>query len=657
MRRVLVLMVWSSIKKKVNRSWSVEPTDASIAVVQSDVDRAMDWLMNEPDETLSNPERIFYCWEALLRIRTSDGIKPLIANNTQKAIVEVYSEQKGEEQPVRMTNLKGRQQGATTGYTALTALELIARPGIEALIATNKKSGASTNLWNMLTRYFLMWGGELKDRREVFSVYNRYAEFKLPNDSLLRTVAQEDVLSFTTDVVHISEAGYFDNLTEWLSHLLPSVKTRHGTSIFIESTAKEYGDGFHDQWNRASTGISGFFPLFNAWYIHEDNVLPLPKDEKKADKIRESFGTLEKYGDELQLMRDYDLTAEQLYFRRDRIDTNGSIVEFQREYPATPDEAFLHAESPAIDPASLLFMQKNWVKPHVLRFHFETTDKCEMPARHYERVETHAGAIDILEPPKPHVEYVIGSDHAKGEGEGDWNAALVMRRDPFETVAKLRGNDSSKLSAYDFAEQLYQLGQYYNDAHWLGENNGEGAAIINLMYDWDYPNIMTMRDVFGKEYDKKDRGWNNNRRTRFIATSLLIKALQLQFDDEGQGKADHELMPIIRDEETILELMHVVWKGKKIEAKRKGEYRRRGESQIGFYDDLVFALIGCMLAQQALDLPLSVDEKIVKDFGVNSHMASGVPESVKRKYRRKRKRKLLSPNAWRAGRPVMRGGR
>ena len=67
----------------------------------------------------------------------------------------------------------------------------------------------------------------------------------------------------------------------------------------------------------------------------------------------------------------------------------------------------------------------------------------------------------------------------------------------------------------------------------------------------------------------------------------------------------------IPDAMLIDEMMQFIYKAsgatnrEKAEAARKGEYRKPGESEFGFYDDRVFALMGAYLGHQALANPKS----------------------------------------------------
>ena len=605
---------------------------------------AVGMLRNDTDKVFSSPELVAEMCRVLLRIRNKEGkIVPLDPNNTQVMIIEVFCEQWREGKGIRIVCLKGRQQGSSTIAAALVFLMLIAIRNLNALLASEKKGGSAINLWNVYTTFMLrcpLYSQSVPlEKRFQRKGYEKNTRFELKNGSELRVEGQGKILSYSNDIVHISEAGFFHDLQGWLSHALPSLEDRFGTMIIVESTALNYGDGFHDIWLRAQEGESGYEPIFAAWFVHERNVA------SPAPDLENTLGMLEKYGDELALMRDHDLSLEQMQFRRNRINQNASVPEFQREYPSTPEEAFLAAERPVLHQPSLQWFLdgcehaefRGVMKPEGVATRYDGTEKATFE-------ETSMGFIDIYEKPIAFEEYIAGSDHAKGSPAGDWNAGLIAKRSPFEIVAKLRGSDATKLEAGEFGKQWYYLLRWYNFANWLAENNYAGKFVIDVLYEWDYPNIIMHRDVF-PDRENKEKGWSNTSATRYQAIELLVDSMRLEFDVDGSAHFQSELTPMISDSETILECMHLVYNQGKPEAKRKGEHRRKGESQIGYYDDLVFALIGLLFAQRSLPTPLVKEASMLRELGGNHSMTVDLPIALKQQYA-KDLESDISPNAW-----------
>ena len=619
---------------------------ARIIIRRAEIIDTYEMLLHERDRVFSDHDLIAKCCRNLLRIDSRNQIVPLLLNATQDMIIDAFVQQRKASLPCRLVVLKGRQQGSSTGVAARIFLDLISRDNVNALLSSETKGGSALNVWDMylnFVRYFPILPSDTPLRDRLLSCQDGKF-FRLLNRSRLRVEGQGDVLSFTTDVVHISEAGYFDRLQSWMARALPGTEDRHDTVVVVESTVEKAGDGFHDLWNRAKSDDFSYHPVFAPWYVHERNKTNIP--ELRRERIVSSFGKIERYGNELELKDEYGLSNEQLLFRRNRIDVT-NVLEFQREYPSTAEEAFLIDDRPVLDTRSLTWMRERCKKadmdgamiPDERETRYDGTENAEFKSGDFSPVE-------IWESPIPFEQYVAGSDHAVGKFDGGWNAGLIARRNPFKIVAKLRGTDYSKLEAIPFARQWYYLLRWYNNADWLAENNHNGSTIIDVLYDWKYRNIMLHREVFGGPRENKTKGWSNNISTRDRVVSMLIDAFTLEFNKDGEGKFVSELTPVIEDEETISELSNLIYNNGKAEAKRKGEHRKRGESQIGFYDDLVFALAGVILAQKSLPRPLSKEGNMLRKLGPEHYLTMDFPQHLKDQYSDKSV-DVASENAWR----------
>jgi hypothetical protein len=148
-------------------------------------------------------------------------------------------------------------------------------------------------------------------------------------------------------------------------------------------------------------------------------------------------------------------------------------------------------------------------------------------------------------------------------------------------VARLQGYDGRRIPPDEFAELMDFLGQYYNDAYICPENNIDGGTVANILERRGYPNLLTEADL---EISTRDRiGWRNNSATRRRVVNLLIEHINGETID-------------IPDEGLLREAMSFVWKNGKAQASKKGERRGIGEPVTGYYDDMLFALGGALLA-------------------------------------------------------------
>ena len=425
------------------------------------------------------------------------------------------------------------------------------------------------------------------------------------------------------------------------------------TTVFIESTAKQYGDGFFDHWSRAENGLSNFMAVFAAWFVHEENVMPVPDDPDAYAKFKQSIGQMQKvYGDEIALQQQFGLSEQQLMFRRYRIDNecDGSIGEFQRQYPSTAQEAFLAAERPVFDPASISFRLEQ-TKPHESigemrpdkRYtKYDGTERAEW-------VDTPNGAIELWDKPNNFEEYVIGSDHAEGLPGGDFNACLIFKRWGFQQVGKIHGTEATRLDAVEYAKQLFYTGRWFNDAHVLLEaNHQSGGVVAGLMNEWEYPNLIFEHQVFPKENNEQPMnpriGWLSNKGRRKDGVDFMVDALALDFKVEPP-KPKSECNPIIYDHELIEQCIHFVWKTNgRAEAKRKNQDRNPNSSAVGHHDDLIFAFISTILAHRALPVPQPREQTMIEVLGPNHPMVRDLPEDTLTLYAPKKEE--FRPNSW-----------
>lgn len=157
------------------------------------------------------------------------------------------------------------------------------------------------------------------------------------------------------------------------------------------------------------------------------------------------------------------------------------------------------------------------------------------------------GAIAIWEDPKPECQYIVGADVAfglrapsrKGRLDGDFSCAQVLKLTRhgldihFEQVACY--HDHINPSAY--ADVLYKLGVYYNDAIVVVERSGPGHTTIRrLAAELGYPQLYRdITDPSQVEWSPHSLfGLDTNVKTKGIIISLLQKVVH---DPESNVRA------------------------------------------------------------------------------------------------------------------------
>ena len=582
-----------------------------------------DILVSDPEQITSSKKLFKQACENLLWIQDKNRrIRPFKLNRSQDILLDAYFEMRDELGNVMMNILKGRQQGMSTAIGGFACIEMIAHPNTRAMIASEEKGGSAENIFDMYNLYFkyyqdLMWQ-ELKEYEWIWEG-NIEARFKygdschLYNGSQLKVVGEKLVTSRTLQFIHVSEAAFFNHLKDCLAMMLQTMPKR--SVIFLETTAKEYGNDYYDEWMGACAGTSSFRPLFLPWFVHEEYSEPF-YDEVAKRKFESDMGHSEdhEFGNEAELLtldatksdwfphwKTLDFsnykspTLENLKWRRGMIrNLNGVIAEFNRQYPTLPEMAFLANTDHVLDMNAVRWYEQTMLRAPERGFFEERIDGMTM-ARYKEKS---GGIISTWEHPNPHMEYILGVDAAEGMDSGDFSCAYVVSRLPFRIVARLRGYDGRRVNLREFTRQSFWLAKYYNNAWICHENNAQADTFTSLMLEWGYPNMIPEAMITKQGGASHRYGWRNTHGIRDRA----ISELQEVITDRMIG---------IPDELLLNEAHHFMFVNGKPQAARKGQSSGSGISLPGSHDDALFALMGALLAnmQGVLPRPKTEEEK------------------------------------------------
>lgn len=236
---------------------------------------------------------------------------------------------------------------------------------------------------------------------------------------------------------------------------------------------------FHDDW--IGTEINKYF---YPWFSHAANILLNVNTGPYTD-------------DEQELIDKYNLTREQIEFRRAKIASfpNKDIRLFLQEYPEDEQSCFLLSGSPVISLQTIKRLQTEVKKPI------------------YEK-----NGIKIYRELDKSRRYVCGADVAEGFSK-DWSSAVILD-DQRNECASYRG----KIRPSDYAHKLIEMCDMFelpSGQHPLlaVENNNHGhAVLLEIEEHIHYSNLF---------YYKEGRvGWLTDRVTRPIMISALIDAIE-----------------------------------------------------------------------------------------------------------------------------------
>jgi hypothetical protein len=327
---------------------------------------------------------------------------------------------------------------------------------------------------------------------------------------------------YTINYLHISELAKWQDAETTMTSLLQAVPDYNGI-VIVESTAMGVGGYFYDLWMKAEQGKNNYVPLFIPWYEHREYVTPLHPGEKiRYDEA------------ELQLIELYSITDEQIKWRRKTISDklNGDSERFKQEYPSNALEAFLTSGRPRFD-TRVLTKWLNAVKEGVRGY----VEK--------EFIEDDKGYVTLYEKPQPGKRYVIGADTSQGLATGDYSSGTVWEAKTLRMVAKWHGHIDPDL----FAEQLANLGNYYNKALLAVEINNHGFTTMNKLKNI-YTNLFQM-ERYDDSVDKMSRalGFQTNRKTKPLIIDHMAQCIREQLIETHDKDLISECITYIREED------------------------------------------------------------------------------------------------------------
>jgi hypothetical protein len=300
----------------------------------------LDKLLEEGADALRLRNDLKYFASTALKLRPKAGpLEQFKFNPAQQKLHALLEEQKAKTGKIRAIILKARQLGVSTYVAARLYHRTINNPGLRTIIIGHERR-ASSNLFQIVKRFHDNLGDELRP-----SVGTSNAEeliFDRLDSGYIVSVASSEGTgrSATAQLLHASETAFWDDLGVQMAALMQTVPDLPGTEIIIESTANGYND-FHSLWRKAEAGESEFVPIFLPWSLDTGYCKEIASDflmDAEESKIAEL----------------YNLSKEQIAWRRAKIAQLGSADYFTQEYPLNSSEAFISSAFDGFIPAELV---------------------------------------------------------------------------------------------------------------------------------------------------------------------------------------------------------------------------------------------------------------------------------------------------------------
>lgn len=379
-----------------------------------------------------------------LKIVNKDGrlvyLKP---NREQIKIIQTLCEGKD------TLILKPRQIGSSTIVCAYFFWKAYTAQDPITLAILSHKLASSKHLLEISKKFYYNLPKSLKTGLST----DNTTEFRFHNGAGIIAVSAEakgGLRSFTCSALHISEYAFAENPEELKATAIAALNSGQ---LVIESTANYFNDALHQEVLKFERGLVEYRYLFFPWYDHEE-YLTSPEE----DTVWTS--------EETALMKELDLSPDQAYWRRKKIEKIG-FDKFTREYPTSLEQAYRQ----------------------IGNSYFTATDLKDINIVQVEPVE----AV-ILQAPTKDDRYAIGVDVGGGVNR-DFSVIQVFSKTTYGQVAIYRSN---RISPVALANVIEDLSVKYNDALVLIEGNNVGAVTINELNHANFSNFWTDED--GKDW-------------------------------------------------------------------------------------------------------------------------------------------------------------
>lgn len=451
-------------------------------------------------------ERCFY-----IRDKNTNVI-PLKLNRVQRKFMEAVQEQVDAGKPVRIIVLKARQMGISTVIQAYILWRMLRANNVNAIELAHKDEAARVilDINGFAIRHLPGWFRAVKRVKEKY--FTKYEiSFAEIGSSLTVSSAEsrEPGRSQTIHLAHLSEVAFYPDASKLVRPLLQAIPKTSVTAVFMESTGNGPSGDFYSRfmraWNAQKAGrYSAWKALFFPWYEHDEYRMKVP------------YGVQVVCPPELAHL---GLSDEQLYWRQWVIENefDSDDEAFRLEYPSTVEEAFIRKDANVFRPEAVM-RRMNEIESVSYQDGFITRLTVDAPPQF---VAQSGERLRVFKPPERGKTYVIGADTGSGivvNREGDYSSADVLDSITGEQVAHL--HMLAEPSSY--AQDLYFLGTWYNNAFIAVEADGHGLAVLNWLRDHSYYNLYQRRvfDKISNQWVGK-LGWSTTPRTKkFIIDNL-----------------------------------------------------------------------------------------------------------------------------------------
>lgn len=268
----------------------------------------------------------------VLKVRNKVGnVVPFVMNDGQRILHEAIEKQKRVTGKVRMLVPKSRQVGVSTYSGARFYHNTTMFKGRNTYILAHEQT-ASEALFGIVDRYnknnpFAPNVGAANVRELVFD--------KIESSYTVATAGSKaGGRGKSMNNFHGSEVAFWPNAADHFAASVQTVPDMENTEIILESTANGVTGEFYERVQDAIAGKGDYRFSFIPWFVMPEYSRKVPEGLEISNENDGSLFTEQEY------MELFDLSVEQMVWRRNKIFEMRNAALFDQEYPASVELAF-----------------------------------------------------------------------------------------------------------------------------------------------------------------------------------------------------------------------------------------------------------------------------------------------------------------------------
>ena len=424
--------------------------------------------------------------------------------------------------------------------------------GARDLILKDRKRGFTT--WKILELLSLMIFGprglgagvvvhEAETATRVFKIFD-WAYSRLPPEIRKDRVKDEDrrdAIDIGGSTCYVYSAGSHGvGRSETLHWLLCDEvawwKDPDGTTPGLFDAVPRFGhiaqvstpngrdNYFYDAYMAAREGVSDTKAFFYEWWWGPENALPLREGQRIIRDEEEDLIT------EIARKDGFDLSDEQINWRRSKKANPGTAKTFPQEHPEDDETCFMVSGSPLIDP--LLLAQL--IRQADVKLSLE---KIWLPGD---------GESITWKRSTGKYPFIVSADPAEGKTHGDWSVISTWQLAPDALYNVKR--EKLKCNTDELAHRIIATSQEYQDAIAIVERNNMGALVVKKLTDLGFWNQYFRYDREDGIEETDHPGWRTDVKSKAMMVGEFVDSVNagdiISYDVELWG----QMMNVTRDE-------------------------------------------------------------------------------------------------------------